>query len=351
MAHLIDMSNGRANVAAVGGAGSMWHKMGQEIADGEKDLQVIAAAAGLEWEAVMGAMSYQTSDGIKQVDGRSVIYRSDTFAPLGEVSDNRYKIHQPAETLDFFDSFLRDNSMRIETAGCLKGGRIIWVQAKLGDDYQMRLGKNGRDKIDSYIRLQTSFDTSMATSLVGTTVRQVCANTMAMIEGSTKGKQYRNGHGAAFDKAGLQAAFGLLGDQYKVTAEVYNAMIARKVSKAEQREFYLKMFGLEEEDFECVDRAGKPLVSEKMKLQMASMADCLTTGAGADMETAKGTAFGLLQSVTYWTDHVNKVRSSGGDGSAASRLTSNWYGFGAKVKADAQYLAAELAGVEELVAA
>lgn len=351
MAHLIDMSNNRANVAAVGGASSMWHKLGQEIKAGETDIQVIAAAAGLEWQAVMGAMQYMTPNGLMPVDGRSVLYRSDTFAPLGEVSDNRYKVHQPSEILEFFSDFLADNSLHIETAGSLKGGKIVWVQAKMGDDMQFRLGKGGKDRIDSYIRLQTSFDTTMATSLVGTTVRQVCANTMAMIESQTRGRQYRNGHGAGFDKTGLQAAFGLLGDQFKVTNEVYNAMIERKVSKAEQREFYLQMFGLEEDDLDAVNEKGKPLVSDKMKIQMASMADCLTSGAGADMATAKDTAFGLLQSVTYWVDHVNKVKASGGDGTAESRLASNWYGFGAKVKADAQYLAAELAGVAELVAA
>ena len=52
-------------------------------------------------------------------------------------------------------------------------------------------------------------------------------------------------------------------------------------------------------------------------------------GRGAEMASAKGTAFGLLNAVTEFVDHERRARS------ADHRLESAWFGQGAALKENA----------------
>jgi len=49
-------------------------------------------------------------------------------------------------------------------------------------------------------------------------------------------------------------------------------------------------------------------------------------GKGADLASAKGTAFGLLNAVTAYVDHERRARSTD------NRLDSAWFGQGATIK-------------------
>jgi hypothetical protein len=49
-------------------------------------------------------------------------------------------------------------------------------------------------------------------------------------------------------------------------------------------------------------------------------------GRGADLDSAKGTAFGLLNAVTEFVDHERKARNTD------NRLDSAWFGQGANIK-------------------
>ena len=151
MAHELDNSTGIYAFAAVGGAASAWHGLGQSIEAGDS-IDVITAKAGLNWSANRAPVIYNTTDGrTMSFDNQSVLYRSDTGAALGVVSENRYNVHQPREIMGFFSDFLSDNGLSIETAGAVRGGRIVWCMAKLGPDYGFLMP--GNDKVDSYIRL------------------------------------------------------------------------------------------------------------------------------------------------------------------------------------------------------
>ncbi len=235
MAHELDNSTGIYSFAAVGGAASAWHGLGQSIERGDS-IDTITQKAGLNWNANRAPVIYNTADGrAMSFDNQSVLYRSDTGAALGVVSENRYNVHQPREIMEFFADFLNDNGLSIETAGAVRGGRIVWCMAKLGPDYGFLMP--GNDKVDSYIRLQTSFDGSRATDLVATTVRQVCANTMRMVDRDALERGYKNKHSTQFDSAGLARAFGLLGEQHRITGEQWNALARVKVDNKTALDF------------------------------------------------------------------------------------------------------------------
>lgn len=344
MAHELDFTTGRAAIALRGGGASAWHGYGEAIEDTDT-LDDIARKAGLGWSAHKAPVIYRTADGMERgFRGVSVIYRDDTGDALGTASDARYTIHQPREILDFFREFLRAEGLSIETAGALRGGRVVWVLANLGPDFR-HLGPGG-DDTQGYVRLQTSFDTSRCSSLVGTAIRQVCANTEAMIESATRASQYRQSHASgALDSRGLAAAFGLLGDQWRVTCDAWNAMQARRVTDEEARLFFCRVAGIDPADVGRKDANGEPVISTKALNGLQALADAYRTGPGAQMPGARATAYGLLNAVTYYADHAATVRDTYGDGKAAARLASAWEGTGAAMKERAREFAAELAGV------
>jgi len=351
MSHELDMSTGKAAIALRGGAKSAWHGLGQEILEGDS-LETIARKAGLDWEVKTAPATYVDDRGHEHSIPNTVVnYRSDTKAPLGVVSANKYSMEgrQPRDILGFYADLLHSNGMAIETAGSLRGGRIVWALAKLGSDYDFLMP--GRDKVTGYYRFQTGNDGENGTSGVFTTIRQVCANTMRAIDTREADNIYRVSHAQEFDPKAFKAALGLLGAQHKVTAQFWNALCARKVSDAERRKFFCDLFRRDVAELDAVNAKGKPAIPARTRNMLSELEAAYANGPGAGLKSAKGTAFGLLQAVTYWTDHKAASVDKYGAGESAARLTSAWFGLGEETKQDAQYLCAQLAGCEELLAA
>jgi phage/plasmid-like protein (TIGR03299 family) len=334
MAHELDFSTGKAAIAFTGDRSGIWHGLGNQLDPSRlADIPYLLESGGLAYSVTKAPLFYRHNGDTLTADNVVATVRSDTGALLGTVSDNKYNLVQPADIVEFFRDWLASNQLQISTLGALRGGRIVWALAKLGPDFDFILP--GNDKVESYVRLQTSFDGTRSTSLVPTTIRQVCANTERMIENSTAGKQYITRHSAVFNAKALQAAFGLLGEQQRITAEVWNNLAARKVSDAEARAYFVQLLDLQD----C-----KPEdISGKARNQLQTLASLYLTGPGSSLASARGTAYGLLQAVTCYVDHHAATRDTSGDGKAASRAASSWFGKGADVKEKARTLALALA--------
>ena len=121
MAHQIDMTNGRANVAYLGSREDVWHKLGAEMQTG-MSIDQWQAQAGLDWTAEQCAARMDI-DSHPAAEGFQFTYRSDTKMPLGIGSDRRREF-QPRETLEFISQYAdADDRFTIDTAGSLKGGK------------------------------------------------------------------------------------------------------------------------------------------------------------------------------------------------------------------------------------
>jgi phage/plasmid-like protein (TIGR03299 family) len=87
-----------------------------------------------------------------------------------------------------FGDNLLDGGGRWETAGSIRGGRVVFGSIALTDS--ITLDPNGRaDKIDNYLLINTSHDGSIAIQASITPVRVVCANTLNLALSSFKGKK------------------------------------------------------------------------------------------------------------------------------------------------------------------
>lgn len=152
-----------------------WHGLGEIVATAPTSADAIHLA-GLDWDVVPQPIFL--ADGTK-IEGSVANVRSSDNKPLGIVGD-RYQIVQNCEAFSFTDNLLGEG-VKYETAGSLKGGRTIWLLAKLPDKFEI-LG----EKVDPYVVFTNTHDGSGAVRVAMTNVRVVCNNTLNMALHSAK---------------------------------------------------------------------------------------------------------------------------------------------------------------------
>ncbi len=292
MSHEIDQSNDRANMAYSGEV--PWHGLGQSVSP-DDSIETWSAAAGLEWEAKRAPAMYTADDGEQYASGEHVLYRSDTKAKLGIVSEG-YESVQPAEVLDFFRHYVEDlGAFEMHTVGSLREGRRIWALAKAKDGLYDLAG----DKIGRYLLLATSYDKTMATFVQQTSIRVVCNNTLTaafMAGGKRVDPVIRVSHHGKFDASKVRAQM-LFDGQWVGFTQSIERWAARKVDRTEQDQFFRAVLELPE--LAAAD-VKKQAAQDK---KLAQMDEIVQGAPGQQLESAKDTAWGLVNAVTFLVDH------------------------------------------------
>lgn len=319
MAHMIDMSNGRANMAFVGE--KPWHGLGAELEDGAS-LDQWRIAAGLNWTAEKAVAYYRNA---RQLDSNGkgtlceaesrIIYRSDTGRELGIASD-RYQIVQPLEVLEFFRDLTEKNGMRMETAGSLDGGRRIWALAATGDEFRLM----GQDQVKGYVLLATSFDGSMATQAQFTSVRVVCHNTLTVATQSSAKGAIRIPHSTVFDGHSVKLDMGLLHGAWSDFAHRAEAMADRRLDARAQVEFIIDLIADEKEkvDPESISTRKRNIIADILARAQGG-------GMGSQYRSAQNTVWGVVNAITEYVDHTQGR-------STETRFASAQFGPGAALK-------------------
>jgi len=109
--------------------------------------------------------------------------RMDTRAVLGVVSE-RYTPVQNREAFEFMDGLI-GSEIIIESAGSIRGGRMVWILARRPHTTQLA----GHDPHALYVGFVNSHDGSMAVRVFPTSVRMQCMNTvrLALSRGEAEG--------------------------------------------------------------------------------------------------------------------------------------------------------------------
>jgi phage/plasmid-like protein (TIGR03299 family) len=318
MAHLIETINGKSSIAYVGE--TPWHGLGQQLtADAPIDLW--RKEAGLDWTAETANVKYEvyTEDNqfTEYVPNSKVVYRSDTFAPLGIVS-NRYNLVQPDEVLDFFNKLSIAAGFQLETAGALAGGKRIWGLAKVGESASVN---NPNDKVIPYVLLATSYDGSMATIAKFTSVRVVCQNTLSYSLNS-KEKALRITHSKKFNPESVRSQLGIAVDRFKLFMHEMNQLEDMEINPTLAVELTKELLEIPED--------------AKRQHSGFSKVMQLFRGEAKGSELTQGlTGWQYVNSVTEWVDHY-RGRSQD------TRLNSAWFGDGDNLKTKALELVRQL---------
>lgn len=307
MSHLIEQ------MAYVGA--TPWHGLGNALLP-RQPLEVWAEQAGLSFSILETPVRYQAHatdqlESIADFPGHKVLYRSDTQAPLSVVSE-RYKIVQPSQVLEFYRDLTQESGFELETAGVLKGGRKLWALARTGQSTALK----GADTVNGYVLLATACDGTLATTAQFTSVRVVCNNTLglALADGS---QSIKVRHNTRFDAQRVQQQLGLSASTWDAFMYRMRMLSERRVKSHEAMNFYLNVFD---------DPQGAPAILANARAMKTAQNLYEGHGLGAELSAAKGTAWGLLGSITEFVDHRRRARSQD------NRLDSAWFGTGAILK-------------------
>ena len=309
MAHLVE------TMAYVGS--TPWHGLGNQLTENQP-LDVWAKEAGMDWtirEApvrfIAGNDAYTGS--IMTFPENKVLFRSDTNAPLSVVSQ-RYQVVQPSAILEFYRDLTEVSGFELETAGVLKGGRKIWALAKTGQSMALK----GNDVTNGYILLATACDGTLATTAQFTSIRVVCNNTLAVALANGNRGVVKVPHNTSFDAQAVKKQLGISVSAWDEFMYGLKNLSERKVKPAEAQNYVWRVFN---------DGSNKSSTSSSNERAMAKvMALFEGGGQGADLSSAKGTAFGLLNSITEFVDHERRALNPD------NRLDSAWFGQGAAIK-------------------
>lgn len=310
MAHLVEQ------MAYVGD--TPWHGLGERLPSGQP-IEVWQQAAGMDWTIEETPVRYLADQKgnlgtIMVFDDQKVLYRSDTKAALSVVS-NRYQVVQPRAVLDFYRGLTDYNNFELETAGVLKGGRKFWALARTGQSATLK----GGDVVNGYLLLATSCDGSMATTATPTTVRVVCNNTLSIAIDRTA-QAIRVPHNTLFDEAVVRRQLGLSVSSWDDFMIRLRALSERKVKPHEAMNYFLNVLCAADDP----SLLGQGLTNERALNQAMVLYE--GKGRGAELASAKGTAWGLVNAVTEFVDHERRARNTD------NRLDSAWFGAGAQIK-------------------
>lgn len=303
-----------------------WHGLGQRLSPNQP-IERWQMQAGMDWQIKEAPVLFNANQdegsllNLRSNADTKVLYRSDSLEPLSVVS-KRYQVVQPKEVLEFYRDLVAVGGFELETAGVLKNGKKLWALAKTGQETTLK----GGDKVKAYLLLATSCDGTLATTAQFTSIRVVCNNTLQLAVADSKGS-VKVPHSTKFDPVQVKQDLGLGLTAWERFNDSIKQLAERKVNRFETMNYLVEVLG---------DPA-LPLNLQPNQKAIQNVYNLFNgAGKGADMASANGTAWGLLNGITEHVDSHRRAMSQD------HRLDSAWFGVGAKIKAKAFESAMEL---------
>ena len=292
-----------------------WHGLGNQLAAGQS-IDQWKKSAGMDWRIEESEVRFITGDKgvgtLRPYPDQKVLYRSDTQAPLAAVS-KRFQVVQPGEILEFYRDLTEVGGFELETAGVLREGRKLWALARTGQSAVLK----GKDQVDGYLLLATACDGTLATTAQFTSIRVVCNNTLQIALDDTRGA-IKVPHRSRFDAEVVKQQLGITVAPWTRFVATMKDLVACPVDPD-------SVEGLLRRVLTYPGQVGKvPVVNEQAVRAVRALYS--GGGKGATLASSRGTAWGLLNSVTEYVDHHRRARNED------YRRDAAWFGQGAQFK-------------------
>lgn len=292
MAHeLAFFTDGRARLAYCGE--TPWHSLGTQLTP-DASIETWARESGMDFEILGAPVTFKAASGKTYAQGtRQVLYRADTDEPLGVVG-NKYKVVQPITILEFFRNLVADQGFELETAGVLFNGSKYFAMARTGNELKLA----GDDKVRQFLLLMTACDGSLRTTAKMVETRVVCNNTIQQAAAEGGGAEVKVSHSSTFDAGQVQMDMGVFNDLWKARAVQMRALSKAKISAEQAIRFVVDLVGDNARPLE--DNKSIPAVGKILGLYAGN-------GRGSELASAHGTAWGIVNAISEYTDyHIGK---------------------------------------------
>jgi phage/plasmid-like protein (TIGR03299 family) len=297
MAHLLESQNGETAFASF--REPAWHGLGEVFTEEVSTAEMLKKAKLNNWDVRLEDIEIPNQ--FSSDKNYSFVVRDNPFTKgnkdvLGVVGE-RYVPLQNEDLFDFADNLL-DNGGRWETAGSIKGGRVVFGALAL--ERETVLDPNGvSDKINTYLLVNTSHDGSIAIQASITPVRVVCANTLNLALGN-RGRggsvkqsfKIRHTQTAQGKVAVAREALGLANAYMDEFDKMASAMIETEITKAQFDQIVNLAYPMPKDDAKKVS-----ITKHANKIDLIN-----DIYVGDFNNTISGTAWGALNALTERLD-------------------------------------------------
>jgi phage/plasmid-like protein (TIGR03299 family) len=271
-----------------------WHRLGN-VVDGVLTAREAIIAGGLDWTVSLRPIYRQkhliTADGVdvayEQIENRFELTRDSDETPYAVLSD-KYKPFQNEQAFDFMDSLVASGAAKYETAGALKGGRVVFVTMETPDYITLP----GGDQIKTYLLLRTTHDGTGRIMVYVVTVRVVCWNTLTW------------GINGALHKWGVTHTANVSEKIEQARATLGLTIDYDKAFEAEARE----LLDIRVTD-DQIARMLKDMMEERPKRDAEIEKIIINVNESQTVNGYQGTGWGALNGVTEYFEHVKQNRS------------------------------------------
>ena len=195
-----------------------WHLLGKGL-DKPPTIAEGIVQGGLDWEVATKRLVITGTD--VEAPAYATV-RSCDQAILGIVGTSYVPV-QNKDAFAWFQPWLDAGLVELETAGALKGGRHVWVLAKIvADPVEIVAG----DPVNRYILLSNTHDGTRMVRAGFVAIRVVCDNTIqaALTARESRFIRVRHTKGAADDLKEVQAVMSLANQRFLATVDQMRAM-------------------------------------------------------------------------------------------------------------------------------
>lgn len=304
-----------------------WHGLGVKMvtppSSSREALHIAKADFEVEGQPVWRA------DGVK-VASCQVIIRKDTKAELGYSGADWTPI-QPVDACSIVDPLIQSGDVAIEACGVLRGGKRVWILAKLVKVDASVIVPGVGDVVEKYVLIALGNDGTMGLRAGLTGTRVVCMNTLQIALRAGERTDIRISHlsSAKGNIEALKHELQAWNARFESAAEVFRALAGVKVrGEAQLREYVDAVFHANKAKKEAEEQAKAQvasgsdlfggLLTKPSKLEKATLADrgtgtketksrifeevrhLFTDGRGAHLKGVRGTAWGAYNAVTEY---------------------------------------------------
>ena len=278
-----------------------------EIVPADLSPQQMMEKAGVDWR-VEKVPTYADFNGERIPTGMEALVRDSDNKILTQVGPN-WEPCQNETAFEFFNEYCLEGGMQMDTAGSLKGGKMVWALAKVNETFETVRG----DQVESYLLFSNPHEYGKSIDIRFTPIRVSCMNTLAM---ALKGRAITGAklnHRRAFDANHVKTTLGLAHEKFEEYKELSQFLAGKQFKMENLIQYYNEVFP------RTYQGKNPPVVTEygDLTTNAKKAFDVLESQPGA--EFAQGSWWQALNSVTYLTDHVMGRE-------ADSRMTSAWFG-------------------------
>lgn len=283
-----------------------WHGLGQVVEKHPTSAKAIEQA-GLDFRVEKRTLftskkSFVPGSERLIIDDHFATVRTDTETVLGVVGSN-YQTVQNRDAFSFFDSIVKDEGIRYETAGALGKGERIFITAKLPS--YIRVGRE--DLIEQYLFLTTSHDGFGSITAAFTPIRIVCNNTLnAALKNMSHAIRIRHTNNAKQKFRQAHQVMGITNTLSAQLEDIFNHWSKVRITDKEVYKLIQSAMIPNKEVMLDIRRGKEDELSTHFLNICKDAHEYAMSNDTQQLDTTRGTLFGAYNGVTGYFQNVRK---------------------------------------------